>query len=376
MKTLTNLFNRRKFLKVASRTGIGALCGLSVISNPGCQSSREVEPEMPKRLLGRTKLPVSLLGFGCTQVKDKSVYQRAIESGVSYFHLGDRDPAYNLEACAALQPLQKQIVVAYMSHPKKSRQELLADLDGFLQQSKMGYLDVWFVITPSPEVLSEFREAATVAQTAGKIRWTGMTTHNLDRDVPVLTAPDYFIDVVMLVYNFTSPPAHQEALERLHAAGCGITPMKPLAGRFYEVSASKPDALLRWLAADSRIHTIPVIMQTVEQVEQNVAALKQPFSNEDLNTLQSLFAFTSARFCRLCGACSGQCRHNLAVSDLVRVAMYAEGYRDLNRARVHFTAIPPAQRQFVCDDCESCTVHCPNGVAIRERIRCARDLVV
>jgi predicted aldo/keto reductase-like oxidoreductase len=50
---------------------------------------------MPKRVLGRTKLSVSLLGFGCTQVKNKAVYQRAIELGVNYFHMGDRDPAYN-----------------------------------------------------------------------------------------------------------------------------------------------------------------------------------------------------------------------------------------------------------------------------------------
>lgn len=73
--------------------------------------------------------------------------------------------------------------------------------------------------------------------------------------------------------------------------------MKPLAGKFYESSMKKPDALLRWLAADSRIHSIPVIMNTIDQAEQNVSAVKHSLSEEDRELLQTLFSYNSRRFC-------------------------------------------------------------------------------
>jgi len=96
-----NSLNRRYFLKTAIKKSIGTILGLSILSNYRCKSNLI---EMSKRVLGRTKLSVSLLGFGCTQVKDKAVYQRAVELGINYFHMGDRDPTYNLDACAALLP--------------------------------------------------------------------------------------------------------------------------------------------------------------------------------------------------------------------------------------------------------------------------------
>jgi len=360
-----NRLNRRDFLKFAANKSLGTALGLSIFANSNCN---RIKGGMQQRILGRTNLKVSVLGFGCTQVKNKMAYQRAVELGINYFHMGDRDPSYNLDACAALLPYRKEIHIAYMSHPKDSKALLLDDLNGFLQQSKIGYLDVWFVITPRPEVLSEFQEALTEAKKEGKIRWTGITTHSLDRDVVALTTPESPIDVVMMTFNYLSPPEHSEKLGALHAAGMGITPMKPLAGKFYETATGKPDALLRWLVADNRIHTVPVIMKTKEEVEQNAAAIQYPLSEDDHKTLQTMNAYNSKRFCRMCGACEGKCPKGLAIADLVRTAMYAEGYRDRKLARANFALIPENNRHMACNDCEHCTIQCPNGVAVQQRI--------
>jgi predicted aldo/keto reductase-like oxidoreductase len=360
-----NTLNRREFLKKATNKSIGAAIGLSALTTLKCNHSSS---GMQQRILGRTGLQVSILGFGCTQVKNRMAYRRAVDLGINYFHMGDRDPAYNLEACEVLLPYRKDIYIAYMSHPKDSGALLLEDLNGFLKQSKMSYLDVWFVITPRPEVLNEFIEAARIARSEGKIRWTGITTHSLDRDIATLTMPESPIDVVMMTFNYLSPPDHSEKLGNLHAAGLGITPMKPLAGRFYEQTADNPGALLRWLIADSRIHTVPVIMKTAEEVEQNAAAIQQSFSEEDRKTLQAMTAYNSGRFCRMCGSCEGKCPQGLAVSDLVRTAMYAEGYRDLNLARANVALIPEKNRRITCWNCKHCTVICPNGVAVKQQI--------
>ena len=368
-----NILNRRNFLKSVTNSSIGAVFGFSILSNINCNSNSH---EIPKRVLGRTKLSVSILGFGCTQVKDKAVYQRAIELGVNYFHMGDRDPTYNLDACAALLPFRKQIKIAYMSHPKSSQAILLEDLDSYLQQSGFGYLDVWFVITPRPEVLNEFYEAVNIARRAGKIRWAGITTHNIDHDIVSLTLPESPIDVVMMTYNYLSSTDDSKKIDKLHTADLGIIPMKPLAGKFYEKTAKKPDALLRWLAADERIHTFPVIMNTIDQVEQNVAAVKQSFSEEDRGLLQTMVSYNSQRFCRMCGTCEGKCPEGLAISDLIRTVMYIEGYRDINLARSNFLLIPENRRQISCIKCDHCSVICPNGVDIRRRISRIREWLV
>jgi predicted aldo/keto reductase-like oxidoreductase len=73
----------------------------------------------------------------------------------------------------------------------------------------------------------------------------------------------------------------------------------------------------------------------------------------------------------MCGACDGQCPQGLPVSDLVRCAMYADGYGDIPRARRELGALPAV----TCEDCPRCVVRCPHGVAIRDRLDRARELL-
>lgn len=380
---------RREFIKT---TG-GALVALGAASSLGTAEAQERAGDshkstaeslkMPKRVLGRTKLSVSFLGFAVFHIRDAALYQRAVELGITYFHtVVDASTRkliapdeHNVDALAALRPFRDRIVVSHMTVKRFSKAVLLEDLDGFLKQSGFGHLDIWYVCCPSPEQLDDFSEAVAAARKAGKVRYAALSTHRLAQDVPRLIVPDSSIDVVMMTYNFLSPPADRGSLGKMHSAGLGIVPMKPLAGRFYEKTTQKPDALIRWLAADRRVHTIPVGMYTVEEMEQNVAALQKPLSDEDRKELKGLMAYSSPRFCRMCGSCDGRCQRGLAVSDLVRVAMYAEGYGNPGLARTHLAAIPPSQRRISCQDCQQCSVLCPNGVAIRDRIRRAQELL-
>jgi MinD superfamily P-loop ATPase len=116
-------------------------------------------------------------------------------------------------------------------------------------------------------------------------------------------------------------------------------------------------------------------MRTTGQVDQNISALQTPFSDEDRRILTAGFPRVSPRFCRMCGACDGACPHGLAVSDLVRVAMYSEGYGDAGLARSQLESIPEIRRRASCHRCGRCTVVCANGVAIRERVMKAQEIL-
>ena len=54
---------------------------------------------------------------------------------------------------------------------------------------------------------------------------------------------------------------------------------------------------------------------------------------------------------------------------------YAEGYGQFAMARERFLELPDTVRSIRCDDCASCSVACPNGVRVRERVSRAQEIL-
>ena len=175
----------------------------------------------------------------------------------------------------------------------------------------------------------------------------------------------------MMTYNFLSPPEDTQHIDRLRAAGVGIVPMKMMAGGFRLNSTGTPAAIARWIAADPRLHCAPVSVDSVAQLEQNVGALTRRFDDTDRDLLRAQKAVASTGFCRMCGACRGACPRGVPTSDLVRCAMYADGYGDVTRARTELAMLQDPG----CGDCAACVVQCPHGVAVPQRVSRARMLV-
>lgn len=344
---------------------------LMSLTLPGILSnSARNEPPMPQRTLGRTKLSVSILGCGYTVFKDATFFRRAFEQGINNFILSP----VNLEACAAVRSFRNQVVANCLLGAKGTSQEMIADLDSFLLKSGLDHVDVWYIAVPTAEQFKPLGEAIAAARKAGKARFGAITTHRLAEDLPRLISTDSLIDVVMIQYNAASPADIQGQIAKLHAAGLGITPMKTASGAFdRELIGSKAIlASVRWVAADKRISCIPLRMESLEELEQDIQGIRLPVSEQDRKVLREVSSSVSSRLCRMCGSCDGKCARGLAVSDLVRCAMYLEGYRDPALAREQFQAIPPMRRDPRCEACSHCTVSCPHGVSVRPRVQLAQ----
>jgi len=294
-----------------------------------------------------------------------------VDLGVTGFLLNHDAKRQNPEAAAALLPFRSRIVVGCLTNVRGSSEAMRQELDDFLALSGFGHVDLWYFVTPTPPLRDTFVEAFVEARRAGKARFAAMTTHGLPNHVEALVAPGSPIDAVMLVHNFTTSPEVSAQVDRLHAAGLAVTPMKPMAGNFTTEKTGEADAqhaaALRWLIADARVGCVPTVMTSLAQVEANAAAARVPFSKEDDAVLGAWKPRVSERFCRDCGACAGSCPRGIAVPGLVRAAMYAEGYRDLDRARREMSAVPADRRGPACRDCRACAVRCPNGVDVRSR---------
>jgi hypothetical protein len=59
---------------------------------------------------------------------------------------------------------------------------------------------------------------------------------------------------------------------------------------------------------------------------------------------------------------------------MLRFLSYAEGYGQFAMARERFLELPGQVRAIRCSDCRSCSVHCANGVRVRERVGRAQEL--
>jgi predicted aldo/keto reductase-like oxidoreductase len=134
-------------------------------------------------------------------------------------------------------------------------------------------------------------------------------------------------------------------------------------------------AALKWVLRNKNVSTtIPSITDN-EQLDENLNAMSVPFSEADQKILAAQLDHISPLYCRTCGSCTGQCPKGVPVSDVLRYLAYAEGYGQFQLARESYLSLAPEIRDVRCKDCVSCTIHCPNGVRVSERLQTAQELL-
>jgi predicted aldo/keto reductase-like oxidoreductase len=365
------------------------------------------EVKLTYRTLGKTGLKVTSLSFGCMTTSDQSVIARAADLGIIHFDTARGYQAGNNERMVggALKGKRKQVIVSSKSVGKTSK-EVLADLDTSLRELGTDYLDIWYLhnrSTPA-EVTDDLLEAQRSAKQAGKIRFAGVSTHyNMDQMLAHLVKRGQ-TDVVLTTYNFAmrnvaldGQPARAAdmtaAIQAARKAGVGIVAMKTLAGGLSRVSRGDrlygaaqdavkktfsqegaPLAAIKWALKNQSLDTAIVCMTDHEQLDENLRSMAEPYTDKDEKLLNQLLAYISPMYCRMCGACGGVCDKGVPVPDMLRFLTYVEGYGQFALAREKFLELPERVRGIRCSDCGSCSVHCPNGVQVRERVLHAQEL--
>ena len=102
--------------------------------------------------------------------------------------------------------------------------------------------------------------------------------------------------------------------------------------------------------------------------------MSEPFTPADQKILAARLEFLRPLYCRMCGECDGVCAKGLPVADMVRFVSYAEGYGQFAMAREQFLTLPVHLQNVRCYDCQECTVNCPHGVRVAERVSRAQEL--
>jgi predicted aldo/keto reductase-like oxidoreductase len=381
--------SRRNFLAGGLVLPAAGLAKLTPAAAPAIDAAVPAAPgKLVYRTLGKTGLKVTSVGFGCMITSDASVIERAADAGINYFDTARVYQSGNNERMvgAALKAKRKQIVLSTKT-PANGKADALATLDTSLKELGTDYVDIWYLHgkQSASQLTDDLLEAQQIAKKAGKIRFAGVSLHSGHSEVIPAAIQSGKIDVLLISYNFTTGNRIDDLIAKAKAAGLGIVAMKVMAGGFRRVKEGTPEATilnrpgamsaaLRWVLKNPDISTTIPSMTDMDQFEDNFKCMSAKFSAEDEKTLTAHLERISPMYCRMCNQCLGTCRQGLPVSDLLRFVTYADGYGQFALGRERYRELPDRVISARCGDCSSCTVQCPNGVHVAERIARAQEL--
>jgi hypothetical protein len=339
------------------------------------------------RTLGKTHLKVTSVGFGCMVTSDSSVIARAADVGITYF---DTCRSYqhgnNERVVATGLKGKRQNVVLSSKTDGMTKEAALKELDTSLSELGTDHLDIWYLhMKDAPsQCTDDLFEAQQVARQQGKIRFTGVSTHNSKEMVPYLIKRGA-TDVVLAAYNFTMEQTASEAMAQADAAGLGVVAMKVMAGGFRKIKPDDPLgsklkrdgamlAALKWALRKPCVHTTIPGITDMDQLDENLKAMTEHYSDKEEHLLARQLEFITPLYCRMCGECDGHCAKGLPVADVIRYAMYAEGYGQFELGRDHFKKLPAELAAVRCGECTTCSVNCRFGVKVPERVGRAQEM--
>ena len=377
--------SRRDFISAGILTSVAGLASTTRVWGQAEQPAGA--GGLTYRVLGKTGLKVTSVGFGCMVTSDPSVIARAADIGINYFDTSRGYQHGNNERLvgAALKGKRQSIFLSSKTDGA-TKQIALQELDTSLSELGTDHLDIWYLhLKNSPSALpDELFEAQQIARQQGKIRFTGVSTHNAKNIAPFLVKKGA-TDVVLATFNFTMEKDVADALAQANAAGLGVVAMKVMAGGFRRITPDDPNgaklkregamlAALKWVLKDPHVHmTIPG-MTDRDQLEDNLKAMTEPYSPREEQLLARQLEFISPLYCRMCGECDGHCAKGLPVADVLRYVMYADGYGQFELGRDHFKQLPAQLASVRCGDCPTCTVKCRFGVKVAQRLSRAQEM--
>lgn len=404
--------SRRNFLATGVALPLTGVAGFW----PRTEVSKTAEPgstpQLSYRVLGKTGLKVTTVGFGCMITSDASVVERAADLGINYFDTARGYQQGNNERMvgAALKRKRKDLVLSTKSGAR-DKQGALKDLETSLAELGTDYVDIWYLHGKSSmaEVKDELIEAQQIAKQQGKVRFTGISTHEGYRGLIRTLTEKGLLDVVLTMYNFSMEKAVGTAIAEASQAGVGIVAMKVMAGGFRRRPPGPPPsergarppgapppggrppgrpaeppaqlqrpgamlAALKWVLKNPNIHTTIPSMTDMDQLDENLRAMAEPYGPAEEKLLAGQLEFIAPLYCRMCGKCAGTCAKGLPVADILRYLTYAEGYGQFPLGREEFLTLPSELAEVRCSECSTCTVHCPFGVKVAKRLTRAQEL--
>ena len=411
---------RRRFLVGAASTGAGVLASAAAVvaRNFGwfdtsarhifLVSPPQIAPEYEKgwagstvreyRRLGRTDARVSDISLGSGSSTggrlNVAAARDAIERGINYF---DTAPDYAAEGSErilgeAMKGHRDQMFLATKfcnphGHlgPGDSVEDYMEAVNASLVRLQTDYVDLIHVHSCNTveRLLDEnVHEAFDRLKEQGKARFLGVSTHTPDLETVATAALDsQRFDVMMLAYHYGAWPKLGEIMDRAAREDVGIVAMKTLRGAKHEGllwSREERDsycqAAFKWVLANPSVSALVISIWDSQQIDEYLHASGSRLEASDFAVLERYQELTAGKHCRQhCGVCLSTCPEGLPIHDVLRQRMYFEQGAEKEAMRLYAKL---ERNASACLGCAApCTGACPDGIAIRDGMVRAHDLL-
>ncbi len=327
---------------------------------------------MEYRVLGKTGLEISRLGFGGIPIQKidaegtRSLMLRLVEEGVNYVDTARGYTVSEEYLGFALEGIRENFVISTKSMAR-TREAMAKDIDVSLQKLRTDYIDLYQIHNPGAEDLELVMapngalEALQEAKTQGKIGHIGITLHSAELFRQALELD--WVETVMFPYNIVETQG-EELISLCAEKNVGFICMKPLAGGAIEDAATA----LRFVLSNPNVTVVIPGMATEDEIVQNVAVASDtsPLTDKEAEKVEQIRRFLGTNFCRRCNYCA-PCTAGINISAVFLFEGYYSRYGLKEWAVDRYTAMSKTASD--CIKCGVCETRCPYNLPIREMMK-------
>jgi predicted aldo/keto reductase-like oxidoreductase len=327
--------------------------------------------------LGKTGLNVSEVGFGGIPIirldmdAAVTVLQRAYESGITLYDTANMYLDSEKKIGKALGGVREKVLLATKTICRDA-DGANAQLENSLRMLGTDYIDIyqlhqiaqekdWDLVTGPGGAL----EAVSKAQKQGKIRYVGVSSHNLAMAVKLVRSG--LFSTIQFPFNFIEDGAKDEMHVLAREAGMGILAMKPFAGGMID----NAKVAFKFLRQHPDVIVLPGF-DSLEQVDEVVSFYEQTntVTAEDRHLMDDYRSTLGKQFCRRCEYCQ-PCPQGVMITSAMTYKVVAS--RMSPRIAVKF-AENIMKSVTLCTECRECVDRCPYELPIPDMLKAHYDL--
>ena len=327
---------------------------------------------MEYRILGKTGLRVSRLGFGGIPIQridpegTKLLMHQMKDAGINYIDTARGYTVSEEYLGYGLEGIREHFVLATKSM-SRDREGMARDIGISLKNLRTDYIDLYQIHNPSPEQLEQVvapggaLEALQEAKAAGKIRHIGITAHSLDTFRMALEMD--WVETIMFPYNIVESQA-EALIQACQVKNIGFICMKPLAGGAIEDAT----LALRYICANPAVTVVIPGMAEPKELTQNIAAVNDttPLTMEEKSAVNQVRSTLGTNFCRRCNYCQ-PCTQGINISACFLFDGYLSRYGLADWAKGRYATLTATASD--CIGCGACESRCPYNLPIRDMLK-------
>jgi predicted aldo/keto reductase-like oxidoreductase len=350
---------------------------------------------MQKRILGRTGLEVSIIGFGGIKLpgvekKDAvRIINRALDLGLNYIDTARNYRDSEEKIGVVLKDRRADCIIATKTTARDAA-GLMKELETSLKNLQTDKIDLYQLHTVSDWETYERVMApdgalmgAKKAKAQGKIDHIGISIHRDLKTMKAAIQSDEF-ETVMLAYSILDQEGvGQEILPMARERNMGVIIMKPLSGgllclpehereKYYKDPVATGS--IRFVMSNENVTVAIPGMQRMQDVEENVPLGSMPAMSPNeiielrkfIGTLRKEYRY--GQVCLRCGYCQ-PCPHGVMAPTIFQALdmyrSYPENLRYLGVELYESLEIKADD----CEECRKCVEKCPAGIDIPEMLK-------